>query len=106
MSKADNKELEKAKEILNKKVRNYEINKEIGLLEKMTKEGREDAEAAKIVLEELKRLQEKTIEKDKIREKIEEQKELKEKYLEMREYGQVDIRLYKIAILEELLEGE
>lgn len=53
MSKVDNKELEKAKEILNKKVRNYEINKKIGLLEKMTKEGREDAEATKIVLKKL-----------------------------------------------------
>ena len=53
-----------------------------------------------------KTLQEDYILKDKIREKIKEQNELKEKYLEMKEYGQVDIRLYKIAILEELLEGK
>lgn len=54
----------------------------------------------------LKVFNEKFIYKDKIREKIEEQEELKEKYLKMREYGQVDIRLYKIAILKELLEGK
>lgn len=107
MSKADNKELEKAKEILNKKVRNYEINKEIRLLEKMTKEGREDAEAAKIVLEELKRLQEKTIEKDKIREKIE---ELEKEQVRVKNnrliYSREDIFRFQIYILEELLEGE
>ena len=46
----------------------------------------------------------KSVPKDKIREKIGEQKKLMEKYLKAKEYGQVDIRLYKIAILEELLE--
>lgn len=92
-----NKELEEAIERLDYIEKYYDCNNYYN---------KYDLDCIETVLKELKRLQEKTIEKDKIREKIEEQKELKEKYLEMREYGQVDIRLYKIAILEELLKGE
>ncbi len=99
-----NKELEEARQNLIKQLENTKIANECGLATKG--EFSKDIKAIETVLKELKRLQENCIEKDKIREKIEEQNKLKEKYLEMKEYGQVDIRLYKIAILEELLEGK
>lgn len=112
-----NKELEEAINFLEKMLKEYKTfgdldNPEFEDTEKIYKQ-------IETVLKELERLQEENsiqrtqlndafsngfIHKDKIREKIEEQKELKEKYLKMREYGQVDIKLYKIAILEEILE--
>lgn len=112
MSKADNKQLEEAIKRLEHIDRYYDCNNYYS---------KYDLDCIETVLKELERLQEENrqqrwqlnsvfekgfIHKDKIREKIEEQEELKEKYLKMREYGQVDIRLYKIAILKELLEGK
>lgn len=39
-----------------------------------------------------------------VEEKIEEQRELIEEYRKLKEYEQIDIRLYKISVLQELLQ--
>ena len=72
MSKADNKELEEAINFLEKMLKEYKVfgdlhNPEFEDTEKIYKQ-------IETVLTELKRLQEETIEKNKIREKIEERK--------------------------------
>ena len=134
MSKTDNKELEEAINYFKKRMDICLENAEICDKNDFDEEAtclRKEQILIETVLKELKRLQEENkkmeieianhvywestpvneikkmyVPKDKIREKIKEQKELKEKYLKMREYGQVDIRLYKIAILKKLLEGK
>ena len=49
---------------------------------------------------------ENSIFKEVIEKKIEELKEQRDEYIKMKEYNQVDIKMFKINILEELLEKE
>ena len=94
MRKADNKELEEAIKTMQHWIEYEKENRE-----KIYKAD-ELIKIQETVLKELKRLQEETIEKDKIREKIEERKfKLQQEYRNFED----DIEL---NILKELLEGE
>ena len=50
-------------------------------------------------------IKDKYISKDKVREKISYLQERVEEYRKLKEYNQIDIQLYKINILKELLEN-
>lgn len=94
-----NKQLEEAIKTYNELKRNKEIIENI--------ETNYFLKFAETVLKELKRLQEETIEKDKIREKIEENNKLIEACREDEEHcGEIYLYENDNEILEELLEGK
>lgn len=93
MSKADNKELEEAINYLKLIRKNHDLEKKGYVYTE---------EAIETVLQAL----ENSISKEVIEKKIEELKEQRDEYIKMKEYNQVDIKMFKINILEELLEKE
>lgn len=105
MSKADNKELEKAIKCLEKERDNYIEASKCGLgYPSDNREHKEKAKKIETVLKELKRREEDYIAKDKIIEKIEELEKGQVRVKNNRLiYSREDVFRFQIYILEELL---